>query len=59
MALGKFSSLFNPHSALLALLGPHTKVLALSEGQDLKGKLVSVTRYYQLFLLLFQLYCGK
>ena len=57
MALGKFSSLFNPYSALLALLGPRTKVLA--EGQDLKGKLVSVTCYYQLFLLLFQLYCGK
>lgn len=57
MALGKLSSLFNPHSALLALLGPPTKVLA--EGQDLKGKLESATHYYQLFLLLFQLYCGK
>ena len=57
MALGNFSSLFNPCSALLALLGPLTQVLA--ERQDLKGKLVSVTRYYQLFLLLFQLYCGK
>lgn len=39
MALGKLSSLFNPHSALLALLGPPTEVLA--EGQDLKGKLES------------------
>ena len=57
MALGKSSSLFNPHSALLAPLGPRTKVLA--EGRDLKGKLVSAMCYYQLFLLLFQLCCGK
>ena len=57
MALGKSSSLFNPHSALLDLLGPRTKVLA--EGRDLKGKLVSAMCYYQLFLLLFQLCYGK